>query len=71
MARKERGRDKVVFAPEPEMAAGQFAPNRVVSATLKPHEDVEWVWTSVSGGRYVSGYRIIKARRDAPLEVVV
>ena len=60
MAKRERGKGSVVFAPEPEMAAGQFAPNRVVSVTLKPREDVEWVWASVPGGRYVSGYRIIQ-----------
>ena len=37
------------------MTAGQSAPNRVVSVTLKSGEDVEWTWTLVPGGRFVSG----------------
>jgi len=61
MAKHARGKSRVVPAPEPELMAGQLAPNRVLSARLKPGEDVEWLWTLLPlGGRYVSGYRIAK-----------
>lgn len=63
MAKRVRGKSRVVLAPEPELMAGQLAPNRVLSVKLKPGEDVEWLWTSIAGGRYVSGYRIVRARR--------
>jgi hypothetical protein len=62
MVKRERGRSRVVLAPEPDLAAGQLAPNRVLSVKLKPGEEVEWLWTSISGGRYVSGYQIVKPR---------
>ena len=61
-ANRARGRDRLVLAPEPELMAGQHAPNRVLSAKLKPGEEVEWLWTSILGGRYVSGYQVIKTR---------
>jgi hypothetical protein len=60
MNRRARGKSRVVQAPAPELIAGQLAPNRVFSVNLKPGEDVEWVWTALPGGRYVSGYRILK-----------
>jgi hypothetical protein len=64
MAKRAPGKSRVVPAPEPELMAGQVAPNRVLSVTLKPGEDVEWLWTSLpSGGSYVSGYRILKMSR--------
>ncbi len=64
------GKRRVVLAPEPDLMAGQLAPNRVLSVKLKPGEKVEWLWTSIPGGRYVSGYQIVKAcpgRRGTPL----
>ncbi|MGH8722272.1 MAG: addiction module protein [Burkholderiales bacterium] len=66
MARKARGKSRVVLAPAPELMSGELPPNHVVSVTLKVGEDVEWIWTSIPGGRYVSGYRIVKASRSAP-----
>lgn len=63
MARKARGKGRVVLAPAPELIAGQLPPNRVVSVTMRPGEGVEWVWTTVPGGRYVSGYRIVRVKR--------
>ena len=77
MARTARGKSRVVLAPEPELMARQDAPNRVLSVNLKPEEDVEWLWTSLPfGGRYVSGYRILKITRvsalqDTPLEIAL
>jgi hypothetical protein len=76
MANRVRGGSRVVLAPEPDLMAGQLAPNRVLSVKLKPGEEVEWLWTSIPGGRYVSGYRIVRTRRpralrDAQLEVVL
>ena len=64
MANRVRGKSRVILAPEPELMAGQLAPNRVLSVKLKPDEEVEWLWTSIPGARYVSGYRIVKARRQ-------
>lgn len=64
MVRKVRGEGRVVHAPAPELVAGQLPPNRVVSVTLRSGEDVEWIWTSAPGGRYVSGYRILKTSRS-------
>ena len=61
MAKSVRRGCKVVLAPEPELMAGQLAPNRVLSVKLKPGEEVAWLWTSIPGGRYVSGYQIVKA----------
>ena len=58
MAKSVRGGSRVVLAPEPDLMAGQLAPNRVLSVKLKPGEEVEWLWTSLPGGRYVSGYQI-------------
>jgi len=63
MAIRAGSKSKVVLAPEPELSAGQLAPNRVLSVKLRPGEDVEWLWTSIAGGRYVSGYRIVRTRR--------
>lgn len=63
MAKRVRGKSRVVLAPEPELMAGQLAPNRVLSVKLKQGEEVEWLWTSIAGGRYVSGYRIVGTRR--------
>jgi len=64
MAKRVRAETRVVQAPEPRMLAGSLPLNRVLSVVLKPGEDVEWVWMSLpDGGNYVSGYRIIKARR--------
>jgi hypothetical protein len=63
MAKHARGKSRVVLAPEPELMTGQLAPNRVLSVKLKPGEEVEWLWTSIPGGRYVSGYRIVGTRR--------
>jgi hypothetical protein len=56
--------------------AGQQALNRVLSVKLKPGEVVQWLWTCVPGGRYVSGYRIfsvmrVSALRGTPLEVAL
>jgi len=62
MSRRARGKSRVVLAPEPELMAGELAPNRVLSVELKPGEEVQWLWTSTPGGRYVSGYRIVKTR---------
>ena len=62
MAKLVRGGSRVVLAPEPNLMAGQLAPNRVLSVKLKPGEDVEWLWTSIPGGRYVSGYQVVKTR---------
>ena len=63
MARRVRGRSRVVLAPAPELMAGQQALNRVLSVKLKPGEVVQWLWTCVPGGRYVSGYRIVRNLR--------
>jgi len=76
MARRVRGRSRVVLAPAPELMAGQQALNRVLSVKLKPGEAVQWLWTCVPGGRYVSGYRIfsvmrVSALRGTPLEVAL
>jgi hypothetical protein len=74
MAKRARGKSRVVPAPEPELMAGQLASNRVLSARLKHGEAVEWVWTLLPfGGRYVSGYRIVRVRalQDAPLEMAL
>lgn len=63
MAKHARSKSRVVPAPEPQLMAGQLAPNRVLSVRLKPGENVEWLWTLLPlGGRYVSGYRIVKLR---------
>lgn len=63
MAKHARGKSRVVPAPEPQLMAGQLAPNRVLSVRLKPGENVEWLWTLLPlGGQYVSGYRIVKLR---------
>jgi len=63
MAKRASGESRMVPAPEPELMAGQLAPNRVLAVKLEPGEDVEWLWTALpQGGRYVSGYRIL--RRD-------
>jgi hypothetical protein len=52
MAKHARGKSRVVLAPEPQLMAGQLAPNRVLSVRLKPGEDVEWLWTLLPfGGR--------------------
>jgi len=84
MAKHARGKSRVVPAPEPELMAGQLAPNRVLSVRLKPGEDVEWLWTLLPlGGRYVGGYRIVKGKvrgfsvmrvsalHDVPMEVAL
>ena len=63
MARRVRGKSRVVLAPAPALMAGQQAPNRVLSVKLKPGEVVQWLWTFVPGGRYVSGYRIVRVPR--------
>jgi len=65
MAKRARGKSRVVLAPEPEVMAGQLAPNRVLSVRLKPGEDVQWLWTALpQGGRYVSGYQILEGNRS-------
>lgn len=64
MSGRVRGESRVALAPEPELTAGQLAPNRVLSVKLKPGEEVEWLWTSIPGGRYVSGYQIVKTRHS-------
>ena len=62
MVKRVGGKSRVVLAPEPELTAGQLAPNRVLSVKLKPGEEVEWLWTLVPGGRYVGGYQIRPTR---------
>lgn len=65
MAKRNRARTRVVLAPEPRLMAGQLPPHCVLSVELKPGEEVEWLWTSLAqGASYVSGYRIIKGRRE-------
>ena len=49
MVGKARGKGRVALAPAPELVAGQLPLNRVVSVTLEPGEDVEWIWTSAPG----------------------
>lgn len=76
MAKRARGKIRVVLAPEPELMAGQLAPNRVLSVELKPGEDVQWLWTALpQGGRHVNGYYILKRSRSIdrllPLEKVL
>jgi hypothetical protein len=63
MAKRVRGRSRVVLAPAPQLMAGQQALNRVLSVKLKPGEVVQWLWTCVPGGRYVGGYRIFRNLR--------
>ena len=43
MAKHVRGRSRVVLAPEPDLMAGQLAPNRVLSVKLKPGEEVDQI----------------------------
>lgn len=52
MANRVRGKSRVIPAPEPELMAGQLAPNPVLSVKLKPDAEVEWLCTSIPGGRY-------------------
>ena len=64
MSGRVRGESRVALAPEPELTAGQLASNRVLSVKLKPGEEVEWLWTLIPGGRYVSGYRTTRRRAE-------
>jgi hypothetical protein len=59
MARKRR-RKSVALAPEPTVSSAHLF-NRVISVALRPGEQVRWIWTYGPGGRYVSGYTIVKA----------
>ena len=69
MTKRVRVKSRVVSAPESELMAGQLLPNRVLCVKLKPGEDVEWLWTVLpQGGRYVSGYQILKDSRTGPSE---
>lgn len=70
MAKQAGSKSRVVLAPEPELMAGRLAPNRVLSVERKPGEEVEWLWTSIAGGRYVSGYQVVKTRRARNLNQV-
>ena len=67
LQRKTRARLRVaVQAPAPYMPP--FVPlpsNSVVSVALQPGESVEWTWTTdANGARYVSGYTIVRTRRN-------
>lgn len=55
---------RVVQAPEPALAPSTvLPPNRVMSVTLEPGEDVAWTWTSTpDGGSYVSGYTVTRRK---------
>ncbi len=56
------GRMSLAMAPEPEGCAPNELPaNRVVSVLLNDGEEAQWMWTTLpGGGRYVSGYRVVK-----------
>lgn len=60
----QRAYREVVQAPEPtQTSSTMLPPNRVMSVTLEPEEDVVWIWTSTpDGGSYVSGYTITKRK---------
>jgi hypothetical protein len=51
---------RVVMAPQPSVPIQQLPPNRALSVVLKSDEDVEWIWSPLTNGRYVSGYTIVK-----------
>ena len=47
---------RVVAAPPPSRPGLSAA---VLDVECAEDEDVEWLWTETSGGRFVSGYRIV------------
>lgn len=59
---------RTVMAPLPTPATSRVIPNRVLSATLEADEEVEWIWSSVDGVSYVSGYKRIKVGQDKKSE---
>lgn len=59
--KRRRSRARAVQAP----ASLPLSPNRVISVSLRPGEDVLWTWTTgADGTRFVSGYTITPAANN-------
>ena len=60
---KEQSNMRRIPAPQPTLASS-LPQNRVIDVEVPDDEEVEWTWTTLTGGqRYVSGYTLRPKRR--------
>jgi hypothetical protein len=56
---------RVVTAPTPSHPG---LPMPVLDVECAEDEDVEWLWTATTAGRFVSGYRLVPQAKDQKLQ---
>ena len=60
MIPEKSSRKQVIPAPEPSSPRLR---STVLNVECTEDEDVEWIWTETADGRFVCGYRIVRAQR--------
>jgi hypothetical protein len=56
MSCEDSSRKRVILAPAP---SNPRLSSTVLNVECAENEDVEWIWTETSEGRFVSGYRVV------------